>query len=149
MDRRSPGRYRLIVGTYPLRQLLMNFLRSSPFLSPAFLLQAVIFSCCVILAGSASLPDKHELMNFLRSSPFFSPAFALHSFIRSCCEFAGGAPGAGAVDFAAGAVAGAVAGAGVCASDSGATTANAPASDRASKDFIRVSCGGSSGFDRC
>ena len=37
----------------------MNFLRSSPFMSPAFLLQAVIFSCCVIFAGS-SLPDRHD-----------------------------------------------------------------------------------------
>src|SRR5215468_7923733 len=121
MDRRSPGRYRLIVGGYPLRQVLMNFLRSSPFMSPAFLLQAVIFSCCVILTGSASLPDRHELMNFLRSSPFFSPALTLQSFIRSCCELAAGAAGAGAVAFAAGAVAGA----GVWASDNDATTARA------------------------
>src|SRR5690242_2096697 len=30
----------------PLRQELMNFLRSSPFLSPACLLQAVMRSCC-------------------------------------------------------------------------------------------------------
>ena len=35
------------------RQSLMNFLRSSPFLPPASLLQAFIFSCWVIGAGGA------------------------------------------------------------------------------------------------
>src|SRR4030095_12273011 len=89
MDRRSPGRVRLIVVVHqPLRQSLMNFLRSSPFMSPAFLLHAVIFCCCVIFVGAASLPDRHELMNFLRSSPFMSAALVLHSFIRSCCGLA-------------------------------------------------------------
>src|SRR5512141_542852 len=119
MDRRSPGRYRLIVAGHPLRHVLMNFLRSSPFMSPAFLLQAVIFSCCVIFAGAASLPDRHELMNCLRSSPFLPSALTLHSFMRSCCGLAAGAAAGAAAGGVAGFAAGAVAGAGVCASENG------------------------------
>src|SRR5436190_5460556 len=79
----------------PLRQVLMNFLRSSPasFLSPAVLLQAVILSCCAFCladgAGAESSPLRQVLMNFLRSSPasFLVPAFSLHAFMRSCCFF--------------------------------------------------------------
>src|SRR6185436_12712659 len=76
---------------YPLRQVLMNFLRSSPasFLSPAVLLQAFIRSCCAfcLADGPSSSPFRHLLMNFLRSSPFLSAAFSLQAFIRSCCFF--------------------------------------------------------------
>src|SRR5438094_3459041 len=43
------------------RQLFMNALRSSPFLSPACSLQDFIFSCCDILAsvGSAAYAPPH------------------------------------------------------------------------------------------
>src|SRR5436190_19862025 len=80
-------------GVQPFRQVLMNFLRSSPasFLSPAVLLQAAILSCCAfcLADGAESSPLRHVLMNFLRSSPasFLVPAFSLHAFIRSCCFF--------------------------------------------------------------
>ena len=49
-------------GGAAFRHSLMNALRSSPFLSAAFTLHAFIFSCCVILAGATSLPERHALM---------------------------------------------------------------------------------------
>src|SRR5687767_1747960 len=92
---RGSGRRQMpaAVGVQPLRQVLMNFLRSSPasFLSPACLLQAAILSCCAfcLADGAESSPFRQVLMNFLRSSPasFLSAAFSLHAFIRSCCFF--------------------------------------------------------------
>src|ERR1035438_3905225 len=74
----------------PLRQVDMKALRSSPFrfLAAACLLQAVIFSCCVILAGAAAgVPLRQDDINVLRSSPLrlFAVACALQSFIFCCC----------------------------------------------------------------
>src|SRR6185436_19528574 len=73
----------------PFRQLLMNFLRSSPFLPSACLLQSFILFCCAVCLAEAPAvsPLRQELMNFLRSSPFLSLALALQSFILSCCAF--------------------------------------------------------------
>src|SRR5882672_4355439 len=71
----------------------MNFLRSSPasFLSPASLLQVLIFCCCAVnFFSPAAAPLSaftHSEMNFLRSSPasFFSSALLLHVAFFSCC----------------------------------------------------------------
>src|ERR1700756_4687114 len=63
-------------GSQPLllRQVLMNALRSSPFLSAACLLHIFILSCCVIgpdaAAAAAGFADRQLCMNALRSSPF-------------------------------------------------------------------------------
>ena len=62
------------------RHSLMNVLRSSPFLSPASLLQVVIFVCCV-----SFLADRQSFMKALRSSPFLSPASLLQVAILLCC----------------------------------------------------------------
>jgi hypothetical protein len=53
---------------------VMNVLRSSPFIAPASLLQADIFSCCVIFGAS---PDRHALMNVLRASSRFGALVAI------------------------------------------------------------------------
>src|SRR5271165_1789413 len=90
---RAPGscslflRYRYLVE--PLRQLDMKVLRSSPFrlFAAASLLHAVIFSCCVILAGAAAAVPLRQLdINVLRASPFkvLVVACALQSFIFCC-----------------------------------------------------------------
>src|SRR5512133_3022441 len=59
----------------------MNFLRSSPFLPAASLLQVVIFDCCVV----SFLALRHSFMKALRSSPFLSLASALQVAILVCC----------------------------------------------------------------
>src|SRR5215475_11425330 len=81
--------------SYPLllRQVFMNALRSSPFLSPAWTLHAFIFSCCVIGAEAAIADeaDRQFFMNALRSSPFLSPACLLHIVILFCWLFSANA----------------------------------------------------------
>ncbi|RYY65986.1 MAG: hypothetical protein EOO24_54485, partial [Comamonadaceae bacterium] len=52
-----------------LRQSLMKALRSSPFLSPASLLQVVIFDCCAVLAAGAGIPEGY-------------PDYVLHTMVR-------------------------------------------------------------------
>src|SRR4030095_12272289 len=70
-------------GGYPLRQLLMNVLRSSPLrdLAEASALHFFIFSCWLGVADAF----RHSDMNAFRSSPFLSPALVLHAVIFSCC----------------------------------------------------------------
>src|SRR5437773_657547 len=78
---------------HPLRQELMNLLRSSPlrFLRLACLLHSPAGSCltCRLALATVLLPSRHALMNFLRASPFsfFSPACLLQALMRSCCFF--------------------------------------------------------------
>src|SRR2546427_10046064 len=78
---------------HPLRQELMNLLRSSPFrfLRLACLLHSPARSCltCRLALATVLLPSRHALMNFLRASPFsfFSPACLLQALMRSCCFF--------------------------------------------------------------
>src|SRR5437773_4300001 len=99
----SAGRARLgapVGGTaalevpHPLRQELMNLLRSSPFrfLRFACLSHSPARSCltCRLALATVLLPSRHALMNFLRASPFsfFSPACLLQALMRSCCFWA-------------------------------------------------------------
>src|SRR6266550_3242849 len=57
------------------RQVLMNFLRSSPFFSPASLLHAFIRSCCAFSAAStgvataANAPNRIDARNFFKGTP--------------------------------------------------------------------------------
>src|SRR5258705_13911626 len=73
----------------------MKALRSSPFLPVACLLQAVIFSCCVIgpEAAAGAAADRQLFMKALRPSPFLSPACLLQSVIFDCCLFCANATG--------------------------------------------------------
>src|SRR5258705_6656122 len=73
----------------------MKALRSSPFLPVACLLQAVIFSCCVIgpEAAAGAAADRQLFMKALRSSPFLSPACLLQSVIFDCWLFCANATG--------------------------------------------------------
>src|SRR5262249_4795144 len=82
----------------PLRQVLMNFLRSSP-LRPLLLasaLQVFIFSRCAacLLVAAALSPLRQLDMKLLRSSPLrpLLLASALQSFMRCCCRVAVVAP---------------------------------------------------------
>src|SRR5258708_5270304 len=78
---------------HPLRQELMNVLRSSPFsfLRLACLLHSPARSClpCRLALAPVFWPSRHALMNFFRASPFsfFSPACLLQALMRSCCFF--------------------------------------------------------------
>src|SRR4051812_36909039 len=63
----------------------MKALRSSPFLSPASLLQVVILFCCVFFGAASGLADRQSFMKALRSSPFFPVASLLQVVILLCC----------------------------------------------------------------
>src|SRR6516225_9219180 len=81
----------------------MNALRSSPFLSPAWVLHAFIRSCWLIVGAGAPAAERHCFMNALRSSPFLSAACVLQAFILFCWLLAAGAEAGAAVCAKAGA----------------------------------------------
>src|SRR5437870_202004 len=67
----------------PDKQLFMNALRSSPFLSPACALHAVIFSCCAVLPSLLSAayaePHTNKPNDSVRASRFFIEVFLRHA----------------------------------------------------------------------